>query len=355
MWESQLEGHEGRNTLAPLLDLSPGGPVPLSEVLQRDEHGRIIGPHWAFRVAGWRIAEMLAAAPLPLGNGQEIPFLLDTEGGLISWHDPLVAEEEWIDKKSGQLVKRAGHAMDRIQVDVEPGPGGLALVAHLSPRISRVATNWKGIRNVYLNHNVNTEVILKAPVKIQWTVEDGRRVVKSVEYKGAAAKVVEKCGVSRLPEAPTALGELGPVQGVHRTQEHLIGTGPGARLKALLTQHAANVLGIEPITYDGTPVRISAASPKEFPAPCVLPDKFPQALQAVKNSGMTIAVLYSSLEWKSRVLRQIGRDYDLPKLVESEDEQTSHLAPGLILVTLRIPELVLHGRRDRAKIINSLP
>ncbi|UWS69812.1 hypothetical protein [Streptomyces noursei] len=48
-------------TPSALLQLSDDGPQPLSSLLHRDTMGRITGPRWAFRVAGWRLASMLAA------------------------------------------------------------------------------------------------------------------------------------------------------------------------------------------------------------------------------------------------------------------------------------------------------
>ncbi|MBB5940420.1 pPIWI_RE module domain-containing protein [Streptomyces zagrosensis] len=85
-WETRLDGHDGRDTLAALLQLSDDGPQPLSSLLHRDTMGRIAGPRWAFRVAGWRLASVLAAQPFPLDETlPALRFHLDSEGDLLAW------------------------------------------------------------------------------------------------------------------------------------------------------------------------------------------------------------------------------------------------------------------------------
>ncbi|GAA0670215.1 hypothetical protein GCM10009535_57500 [Streptomyces thermocarboxydovorans] len=155
-WETRLEGHDGRDTLAALLRLDGDGPQPLSSLLHRDPMGRVTGPRWAFRVAGWRLAGMLADQPLPLDESlPALRFRVDSGGDLLAWQVPLVHERTWIDEESGKRRRIAGYAMERIRIEVEAAPGGKCLVAHLSARISRVATHYKGIRNVLLRHPVN--------------------------------------------------------------------------------------------------------------------------------------------------------------------------------------------------------
>jgi hypothetical protein len=188
-WETRLDGHDGRDTLAALLQLSDEGPQPLSSLLHRDTRGRITGPRWAFRVAGWRLASMLAAQPLPLDETlPALRFHLDSEGDLLAWQAPLVHERTWIDEESGKRRRIAGYAMERIHIEVEPAPGGQMLIAHLSARISRVATHYKGIRNVLLRHPVNPDIILKAPIATRWEKgPDGFMQPREVRYRGATA------------------------------------------------------------------------------------------------------------------------------------------------------------------------
>ncbi len=124
-------------------------------------------------------------------------FHLDSEGDLLAWQTPLVHERTWIDEESGKRLQGiAGYAMERIHIEVEAAPGGKSLVAHLSARISRVATHYKGIRNVLLHHPVNPDIILKAPITTRWEKgPDGFMRPADVSYRGAAAQIVEACGV----------------------------------------------------------------------------------------------------------------------------------------------------------------
>ncbi|MFF9397024.1 RNaseH domain-containing protein [Streptomyces griseoluteus] len=355
-WETRLDGHDGRDSLAALLQLSDDGPRPLSSLLQRDTLGRITGPRWAFRVAGWRLASMLAAQPLLLDeNLPALRFHLDSEGDLLAWQAPLVHERTWIDEESGKRRRIAGYAMERIHIEVEAAPGGKSLVAHLSARISRIATHYKGIRNVLLRHPVNPDIILKAPISTRWEKgPDGFMQPAAVRYRGATAQIVEACGVGRLPEPPlTGLDELTEVRGVHRTGKHPIDKGAGAMFHARLEEHAGHVLGQEPVVYTGTSIKIS--KPGGSLPPYVPAGKMADAMAGAQLDTLRTVVLYESADWRTRVMGQLARDYARPELAGLPDEQPVVLAPGYELVTVRLPELVRHGSHDRSLILNTLP
>ncbi|MEV5468039.1 RNaseH domain-containing protein [Streptomyces griseoincarnatus] len=354
-WEARIPGHERRDTLAPMLEPQDGGPYALSEVLQRDQ-GRIIGPYWAFRVAGWKLANLLAAQPMHIDDQLPgpLPFLLDSEGDLLAWESPLTHEKTWVDEESGKRKRIVGYAMERIHIEVEPAPGGRVLVAHLSARISRVANHWKGIRNVLVRHSVNPGVVLKAAIRTRWEKgPDGFMQAKAVEYVGATAQIVEACGVGRLPEPPTDLDVLSDVRGVHRTGRHPIDKGVGAMFLAKLEDHATRVFEQPPVTYDATSIRIS--KPTTDFLPYVPADKIAPALENADIGALRTVVLYESPEWKKRVLGQLARDYALPALAELEDEVPLQVAPGFELVAMHLPELICHGDQDRGLILNSLP
>ncbi|MBZ6135542.1 RNaseH domain-containing protein [Streptomyces olivaceus] len=354
-WETRLEGHDGRDTLAALLQLDNNGPQPLSSLLHRDTVGRITGPRWVFRVAGWRLAGMLAAQPLPLDETlPALRFHLDSEGDLLAWQAPLVHERKWIDEESGKRRRVAGYAMERIHIEVEPAPGGKTLLAHLSARISRVATHYKGIRNVLLRHPVNPDIILKAPITTRWEKSpDGFMQPKEVRYRGATAQIVEACGVGRLPQPPLGLDELTEVRGVHRTGKHPIDKGAGAMFHARLEEHATHVLGQEPVVYTGTAIKIS--KPSGNLPPYVPAGKMADAMAAARLDAVRTVVLYESAAWRTRVMGQLARDYARPELADLPDDQPVVLAPGYELVAVRLPELVRHGSHDRGLILNSLP
>ncbi|MCX5000893.1 RNaseH domain-containing protein [Streptomyces longwoodensis] len=355
-WETRLEGHDGRDTLAALLQLDDDGPQPLSSLLHHDSMGRITGPRWAFRVAGWRLAGMLAAQPLPLDESlPALRFHLDSEGDLLAWQAPLVHERTWTDEESGKRRRIAGYAMERIHIEVEAAPGGKTLIAHLSARISRVATHYKGIRNVLLRHPVNPDIILKAPITTRWEKgPDGFMQPKDVSYRGATAQIVEACGVGRLPDPPlTGLDELGKVRGVHRTGKHPIDKGVGAMFHARLEEHAGRVFEQEPVVYTGTSVKIT--KPGGSLPPYVPADKMAAAMASAQLDAVRTVVLYESAQWRTRVMGQLARDYARPELAALPDEQPVVLAPRYELVTVRLPELVRHGSHDRSLILNSLP
>lgn len=354
-WEARIPGHERHDTLAPLLDFHAGGPYALTDILQRDAQGRITGPYWAFRVAGWQLANLLATQPMPIEDQlpEPLPFLLDSDGDLLAWQSPLTHEKTWTDEDSGKRRRIVGYAMERIHIEVEPAPGGRILVAHLSARISRVANHWKGIRNALVRHAVNPDVILKAPIRTRWEKgPDGLMQPKSVDYHGATAQIVEACGIAPLPEPPTNLDELGDVRGVHRTGKHPIEKGAGAMFLAKLEEHATWVFDQAPVTYQASSIRISKST-ADF-RPYVPADKILPALDSADIAALRAVVVYESTEWKRRVLGQLARDYSLPALADLADEKPLQITPGFELIAMHLPELVRHGDQNRALILNSL-
>ncbi|SCK63167.1 MULTISPECIES: pPIWI_RE module domain-containing protein [unclassified Streptomyces] len=188
-WETRLDGHEGRDTLSVLLLLSDEGAPAAQFAAAPRRHGT--DHRSPLGVQGGRGAA---------GEHAGRPSHLDSEGDLLAWQAPLVHERTWIDEESGKRRRIAGYAMERIHIEVEPAPGGKTLIAHLSARISRVATHYKGIRNVLLCHPVNPDIILKAPITTRWEKgPDGIMQPRGVRYRGATAQIVEACGVGRLP------------------------------------------------------------------------------------------------------------------------------------------------------------
>jgi hypothetical protein len=355
-WEVRLPEHQGRDTLSALLERHEPTGYPLAEVLHLDPEGRFIGPAWALRVAGWRVANLLAAQPLEIdGLDGKLPLLLDSDGDLLTWDAPFSKESVWTDEKTNERRRRIGYAMDRVHVEVEPAPGGRVLVAHLEARVARVAHEWHEIKNALIQHPANPNVILKVPVAVRHRKgEDGQWRVESVTYKGATAQIVEACGITPLPDPATVDFEtLGPVRPVHTTARHPIGKGAGSRLMMRLEEHATTALNTEPLHYKGTAIRVPRLAPE--PTPVVPGDKLRPAITAAGYESLGVVALYDSPEWKTRVLEQLARDYQCPDLTDLPDQQPHDLAPGVKILTVRVPELIRHGAHDRQTIVNQLP
>ncbi len=140
---------------------------------------------------------------------------------------------------------------------------------------------------------------------------------------------------------------------MHRTGKHPIDKGAGAMFHARLEEHAARVLGQEPVVYTGTSIKIS--KPVGGLPPYVPAGKMADAMAAARLDAVRTVVLYESAAWRTRVMGQLARDYARPELADLPDEQPVVLAPGYELVAVRLPELVRHGSHDRGLILNSLP
>ncbi|MDH6521844.1 hypothetical protein M2163_001163 [Streptomyces sp. SAI-135] len=354
-WEGRLTGWEGQDTLSQYLLDEAGGPYPLQEVLHRDREGRITGPNWAFRVASWRLAQLLRREPWEVDAlAEPLALVLESEGDLLTWAQPMEREASWIDAATGERRRRVGHAMDRIHIDVDPAPGGRTLVAHLEARTARIATGWYGVKNAHVCHPANPDIVLKAPVHLRWTKDEhGQWTLKSAQYKGATAQIVEACGIAPLPD-PFAVDfdKPGPVRGIHTTAVHPIGKGAGSRLMRRLEEHASRMLDATPLTYTGSGVRVPRLSPE--PSPVVAPDKILPAVVAAGFQALRIVALYETGAWKERVLAQLARDFAQPDVEALKDGHTIVLAPGLQLMTVRVPELVRHGPHNRAPVLNGL-
>lgn len=355
-WEGRLPGHEGRDTLSELLEPEAGGPYPLAEVLHRDDSGRITGPGWAFRVAGWHVAELLGSRALKIGAlAEPLQLTLDSEGDLLTWDQPLERELVWTDEQTGERRRRVGYAMDRIHIEVEPAPGGKVLVAHLEARVARIATSWFGVKNIHLRHPADAEVVLKAPVlQRRGKDEHGQWRTTALAYKGSTAQIVEACGITPLPDlADVDFDKPGQVRAIHTTARHPIGKGAGSRLMRSLEEHATLALNASSLSYQGSGIRIPKVSPE--PPPVVPADNLAPAMVAAGYQRLRVVALYDDPHWKRRVLGQLARDFGRPDLEELEDGTVVPVVPGMLMVTVRVPEIVRHGPHQRLPILNGLP
>ncbi|WP_061294183.1 RNaseH domain-containing protein [Herbidospora cretacea] len=357
-WQTRLPIGAG-DTLSSLLELGDSGAYLLAELIDRDASGRITGPGWIREVAGWNIAARLAAQPLIVpGRATPIRFVLDSDGNLLSWNDQISRTAAWEDAETGERRSVTGHAMHKISVEVGTLPGASEFVAFLDANITRTAASWSGVKNLYVAPPAAGAVILKTPVKIKWPHRTSPDIPaasspESVSYLGATAQIVEAFGLAPLPEL-AGLNfdtDLGPVRPIHNADRHPIGTGVGARFLLHLADHAANVLGAAPITYQAT--RMTTPRP-DFPA-VMSPDKILRALTAAGWQSLRLVVLYNDPEFRSRVLWQAARSFQRPDLQTIADGPSHMLADGVSIICCRAPELVVHGTHDRTPIANALP
>ncbi|WP_037850640.1 RNaseH domain-containing protein [Streptomyces sp. NRRL S-340] len=338
---------------------------PLSDVLKRDEAGYITGPWWWKDAAGWAVIQRLAAHPMvdkahPAQRATTFRVGLAHDAKrLVAWDYPYYRTIY-----QGRSNERTGWAMAYVSVTGETQRGLPDPVLRFDCHVTRVADHWSNVKTVTLNHP-QFDTLLRVPVRhVPQRGPDGEklrdnngRLIWKTEFRGHTAAIVQACGLTPVTLPDKADGDLERVRAVFRNKgSHLVGKGVGAYFTLRMTTHIADVLGVQPITYDKSRYTIPGATITRGPIPA---KKLPPALEAAGWKSMRLVVVHAADTTPRRVMRQLRQDYGVPipeALVGSDarfDAKIVDIAPAITVEFRKIPELTMHGSHDRTSIVRS--
>lgn len=120
----------------------------------------IDAPDWAWRAAGWAVANQLAAHSWKI-DGKTVRFRPDLTGCLQVWDPDLLWRNTWgaayadngatetVDEEDPAWKTRIHYATLRLEVAVKSHPGLSAPVATVQPRVSRLSNTLKSARTAW--------------------------------------------------------------------------------------------------------------------------------------------------------------------------------------------------------------
>lgn len=341
-----------RGVLAPLLDGVTPVFEPLGAAVTVPEPGRVAAEPWLYTVLGWNIARRLASRPIVF-DGRAVPFRLDSSGALVAWDAPVIRP-----MRGGEPAR----ALIRITPHIKTMPGVESLVCILEVSLTRLRDSLYDVRYVWIDHGREHggSALLRLTVGHRKTEDGTWRVLCDF-----SADIVAACGLSPLPWGPDVLREHPETVRAGRATnaEHPIGTGVGPRTYRWVIRHAAEMLGVEPVSYE--PFRAPGKSSRTGPAVRVpgdidadrmTPEALDAAIAASGHERLRVVHLTATPDVRDRIRAE---------LLHYQADRFDGLAPDLGVVqplTERaevvgydVADLLAHGRIDRSDLAARAP
>ena len=342
-WERLCRG-SASGVLASLLDGVTPRPEPLAKAIRDAAPGRVDAEPWIYRVLGWTVARRLAQRPVSF-DGRVVPFRVDSSGTLVAWDDPIVRQ------RRGRAPARA---LMRITPHIRTLPGCGDLVCLLDIGLVRLQETLYDVRYAWIDHGRDHggNALLKLRV--------GKKTKALTDF---SKEIVEECGLDTLPWGKDVLREHPDrVRAGRATNaEHRIGTGVGPRTYLRVTEHAAAILGTEPVAYapftvpgrSGRPVAVRVGKPCGDP---LAPEALDSAIAAAGHRRLRIVHLTGASETRRRIREELDdyRDPSFPALLPKLGV-AQRLTGGAEVVGYDVKDLLRHGTIDRSALVSRAP
>lgn len=329
-FEQKTTGDNETNALAPLITGIEPKTRPLTEFIDIDDTtGSVAAPGWIYDAARWNLGARIADKPIRIDDHLPITFRRDTDGNLLAWENPL----------SRQSTNTTGLAMVQISTQIITVPGAKHLYLSLDAHVSRQPYRWNFVRNTWLDRGDPAQPIVKLPVSAPYP-KIGRL---NPEFRGFTAEVVESCGLDPITLPVEVPAVSGPVRPIGNPRKHSIGKGPGVRFLYQLGKHAADILGIPPLRYRPTAIRVQEQVSGPIP-----PEKMDAAIATSRASELRIVCLYATPPVRRRMIDALAPYCtDTKKLAGVSDDQPMRLTGRLTVVFKENSELLSHGSHAR--------
>lgn len=354
-WERHVRAEQpglpDTNALSPFIDqhTTPTS-APTNELAWRTAADNLDVHNAALHVLRWTVTERLTTKPLILDDGMAVNLRIDTGGSLLSWDQPLSAD------KGGKTQR----GMLRITPRIQTLPGHDTLVCTIDASLSRLQDTFHSVRNVWINHagssNDNT-ALLHLPVRSQYAASKGVWTTNLLNY---AAEIVEACSLERIPWGEDVLRTDPDLVRAGRATndiEQTLGTGVGPRTFRYATEHACDVLGVDPISYRSTSRRVlqNKARPEKSTSKSrvdrsrLTPEHLDKAIDGYGFDRLRIVHLSGRSSLRERVRSELShyQDPEMPELspevgrlqqITNRAEYVAHDASGVLTYNASNPE-----------------
>ncbi|MEV5710250.1 RNaseH domain-containing protein [Actinoallomurus sp. NPDC052274] len=348
-WERLARREEGKerdtNALAPMLAQITSHARPIAEAIDTPQRGRLEAENWVYEVLGWITAERLISQPVPFDQAL-VPFRIDTDGTAIAWDTPIA--------RPGR--NGTARALMKVTPRIKTLPGVSDLVCILDVSLTRLEDNLYGVRSVWIDHGRNNggNALLRLPVirKRDRNTDNGWKTV----FRDYSAPIVTACGLSPLPWSQDALAQRPDHVRAGRAvnDRHPIGVGVGPRTFLRLIEHAQNTLGIEPVTYHPTTIRVRGD--RDIDGSRLTPQALDAAIATNGYQQLRIVHLSARPESRERIRTELTH-YQRPGDPEITPALgTAHtISERAELVVYDTADLLRHGNPDRSQLIEQAP
>ena len=312
-------------------------------------------PRWVYDIATWQAASLLAAAAFKL-DGLEIRFRMDTNGDLLVWDNDLLWSGNW----GGKYPTR--YAALRVKLRMKTLPYMRLPILLLDPTVFWLADRLSSSRTAWLAQHDSAAPLLVLGLS---TTRGRSRDIDSATRLTLAILTKLRSEQAILPEGRDLAVTPGRLRAViPRSVRFPIGRGVGMHTLRELTRHAAETLGVRPVTATPVPGHRFKARPKRQlgrDTELLDPQTLPGTIAASGCQSLRIVVLYATAHTRRRIQNLLAYHFDRLDLAEAainDTDDTPLLAAGATVIFHNANALLAHGthtqRRHLADAITHL-
>ncbi|MEB8342565.1 RNaseH domain-containing protein [Streptomyces endophyticus] len=338
--EAILPDGPGRAAVQRLADAIAEAPAVPYPDLPRPVAGRRSLDWWPGELARWRLAEDLAALEWQLGGAHPARFQLCTDGTLAA------VGHEVPSSPDGEGRQR--RLLPRIKIGTAAAGHSARHAVTVNAVTTLLADRWYGVRTVLLS---NPEQPLAVVARTDGPPWRRRLNVPAVAASRRLAGLPRL--THRVPPFPEALeedliaatAELGAVRAVAPESVTTPGLGRGhgmemfRRIEEHIDQHCEAYRDTSPVYIEVPGLSVPTAKTGARTSGPILPQHLPAAMDAAGIDRLLLVVLHHTDEVRSRVQREIARQWHLGDDFVAFDTEVKHdVIPG------RVDVLFLHDK-----------
>lgn len=322
-------GHQAVLHLADLIAAAPAMPYP---ALPRSVAGRRTLSWWPGELARWRLAEDLAAIEWKLGGKEPTHFTLCTDGTLAAIGHELPSAPD----AEGRLHR----LLPRIKIGTSAAGHSARHAVTVNAVTTLLANRWYGVATVLLS---NPDQPLAVSAHTDGPPWNRRLNVPAVAASRRLAGLPRL--TRRVPPFPDELEEsaiaagspLGAVRAVAPESITTPGLGRGhgmemfRRIEAHIDQHCETYRNQTPLYIEVPGLSVPTTKTGVRTGGPLLPEHLPAAMDAAGIERLLLVVLYHNDEVRSRVQREIARQWHLgDDFIAQDGDAKDNAIPGRV-------------------------
>ncbi|MFH0246221.1 RNaseH domain-containing protein [Streptomyces sp. HK10] len=302
-------GSQAVRRLADLIAAAPALPYP---ALPRHVAGRRAASWWPGELARWRLAEALATIPWQLGGREPIRFTLCTDGTLAAIGHELPSAPD--------AEGRVRRLLPRIKIGTAASGHSTRHAVTVTAVTTLLATRWYGVATVLLSNPDQPLAVAAHTDGPPWKRRLNVPTVAASRRLAGLPRLTRR--VPPFPEtlqenAIAATAELGAVRAVapENTTTPGLGRGHGMemfrRIEEHIDQHCERYRDKTPVYIEVPGLSVPTTRTGVRISGPILLQHLPPALDAAGIDRLLLAVLWHTDEVRSRIQREIARQWHL--------------------------------------------
>ncbi|MFF7656683.1 RNaseH domain-containing protein [Streptomyces sp. NPDC007983] len=330
--EAVLSDEPGRTAIQRLADAIAAAPALPYPDLPRSVAGRRSPRWWPGELARWRLAEDLAAINWQLGAEKPARFVLCTDGTLAATGHELPSAPD--------TEGRVRRLLPRIKIGTAATGHSTRHAITVNAVTTLLADRWYKVATVLLSNPDQSLAVTAYTDGPPWKRRLNVPAVAASRRLAGLPRLIHR--VPPFPEALeenliAATAELGAVRAVAPESVITPGLGRGhgmemfRRIEAHIEEHCEPYQESSPLYIEVPGLSVPTTNTGVRTSGPILPQHLPSAMDAASIGHLLLVVLYHTDEVRSRVQREIARQWHLGDTFVAFDGTVKHdVIPGRV-------------------------